>query len=117
MYVGTNMDPRAAVIEDIPGAVGALKGLQFFTLMDIRLEWQIASFRMRTQDWVEVTDKYNRQLAARYAEANLGTAVAKHPRALMDKIEWVEQHILKRIGQDNYNCESFTLSLFRSLMH
>jgi len=67
--------------------------------MAMRAERQWASFRMTLQKWVTETMEYNSRL-----QKEDPTAIAKNPRALLDKLIAMEVTIIDRVATNNYKC-------------
>ncbi|THG93316.1 hypothetical protein EW026_g7888 [Hermanssonia centrifuga] len=88
----TGVDHRALIITG---------DVEFFLFMDLRKEFQWASFRMTPRGYVEATQLYNEQLE-RVNRANGHTTVRKNPRALMNKLAEIEPRILQRLATQDF---------------
>lgn len=72
--------------------------------MELRAQYQWASYNLNSRKYVEITDIYNSELEAR----NAGKAqiiVKKTPRALMERLSNVEAIVHERIAAKNFKCE------------
>ena len=72
---------------------------EFYLFMAMRAERQWASFRMTPQKWVTETMEYNSRL-----QKEDPMAIAKNPRALLDKLIAMEVTIIDRVATNNYKC-------------
>lgn len=62
------------------------------------------SHKMSPQKWAEATMTYNTRLHQAATEQRR-QYVAKHPRALIDKLSAIEGQVFQRLASGNYNCE------------
>ncbi|THH00509.1 hypothetical protein EW026_g2025 [Hermanssonia centrifuga] len=88
----TGVDHRALMIAG---------DVEFFLFMNMRKEFQWASFRMTPRGFVEATQVYNERLE-RANRANGHTTIKKNPRALMNKLAEVEPRILQRLATQDF---------------
>lgn len=72
--------------------------------MEMRAEFQWASFNMTSRKWVAATETYNLRLEE-LCKAKGAVAMKKNPRALMDKLGQIEPKIAVRIATGNFICK------------
>jgi hypothetical protein len=77
---------------------------EFFLFMDMRSEFQWASFSMTSRKWVVATETYNHRLEE-LCRAKGVVAIKKNPRALMDKLGHIEPKIANRLATGNFICK------------
>jgi hypothetical protein len=94
--VATRTDPRSMAIKE---------DYEFFLFMDMRAEFQWASFNMTSRKWVMATQAYNTRLEAINSSKNRAT-IKKNPRALMDFLGAIEPKISERIIKQDFFCEA-----------
>jgi hypothetical protein len=83
----------------------SLKGVgEFYLFMDMRAEFQWASFNMTPQKWVIATQEYNTRLEA-LNSARQCRSVTKNPRALMEMLGDIEVKIADRIARKDFVCK------------
>lgn len=78
--------------------------LEWRVFVDLRAEQQWLSHKMSQQKWVEATALYNSRLNQKAVEDHR-QFVCKHPRALVDKLAWIEGQALDRISTGKFTCK------------
>ena len=86
---------------------------EFMLFMRLRKEWGWVSYNMSAKKWAEATALYNNELTCCLLEKRM-KAIAKHPRALIDKLGKIETIVLEKIATGNYKCECFVFCLYRT---
>ncbi|TFY51908.1 hypothetical protein EVG20_g10784 [Dentipellis fragilis] len=72
---------------------------EFFLFMEMRQEFQWASFGMTSHKWVLATKEYNMRLAERLKSSSL---IPKNPRTLFEKLGAIEAVVIQRVSTGNY---------------
>ncbi|TFY79755.1 hypothetical protein EWM64_g4258 [Hericium alpestre] len=79
----------------------ARSGLEFLVFMEARAEQQWSMATMSPRRWVTATSSTMRN-STRDTASKICAPVLKHPRALVDKLDEVEDKIISRILKDDY---------------
>lgn len=88
----TGQDSRSLVIES---------GEEFFLFMDLRAQYQWRTINMTSKSYVEAVKQFNTAWEQKCAQLRR-TFIAKHPRAILEKLGETEQVILKRRANQHY---------------
>ncbi|KAJ3554298.1 hypothetical protein NM688_g3185 [Phlebia brevispora] len=84
---------------------------EFFLFMDMREEFQWASFHMNPFKWVRAAHKFNGRLTALNHQNGQGT-IRKHLRALVDCLQRVETTVLSRLSRSDFISKSTRSTTF-----
>lgn len=101
----TKIDSRSLKISN------ASDNIEFGLFMDLRTEQKWASYQMNPTKWVQATCLFNERLAEKNGKHGFKT-INKHPRALMDKLDWVEREILGRITRGDFVGELLLCTMY-----
>ncbi|KAI0066538.1 hypothetical protein BV25DRAFT_1912599 [Artomyces pyxidatus] len=100
----TRIDPRALKIGD---------DQEFFVFMDLRLQHRWATFSMTSRNAVTAAELFNAAMKAHNDPRGV-TTVKKNPSAIIEKLNRVEEMIVKKIKSGNYKSRNGNEAFWRT---